>query len=399
MTSLIGVEDYHRVFEEPCPVRRGRIAGALFADYDSGALTASEARTARSLFRAIVRDPAADTRKTFADMTASSRGLPADLALIVAVDIEPVAARFVQTSPALDIETLVDIIGLGQAWRQVAVARRAVVSLPVAAALAEVAAAQACVALLENEPADIPLSAFARMQERFCAPRPGGDCAGDDEDAASRIGSALLNRKSVPGPVIEAQIMATSDRLLNFVESTGWMGTKSVPAAVANAVEHALVEFATGRPERQVAALVRRWAPTGRVTPMLVLRAAAYGEFQVALHGLAALSAVPVARAWALAGDAGPYGLRGLCTGAGLPAGSAEFIASARTLTGCHRFGSRRDFVLRGLIAGQENFAGRLAALPMKFARESGLIKPKPVAGGGQAPDARPAALPMRRAA
>ena len=379
MSSLIGIENFHQVFEEPCPARRGRLAGGLFADYEAGTLNPSERQAARSLFRAIVRDPACATRRTFARMVALSPGFPADLAQIIAGDVAAVAKRFIQMSPVLDIAALVDIVGSGQAWRQVAVARRAGLDAPVAAALAEVAVAKACVALLENEAADIPMSGFARLQERFSddgnsAHHSAHDSA-DDSAEPGQVNRALLNRRTVPGSVVEAQIMATSDRLLSFVETTGWMGSQSARAAVTNAVEHALVEFAARHTPHQVGALVGRWAQAGQMTPMLILRAAAYGQFSMALHGLAAAANLPVSRAWSLASDPSPYGLRGLCNRAGLPKGAGEFIAAARTLTACHRFGPRRDFVLRGLIAGQKSFGKPLALLPMRFAREAGLGK------------------------
>ncbi|MHA1523775.1 MAG: DUF2336 domain-containing protein [Alphaproteobacteria bacterium] len=365
MSSLVEVESYHLVLEEPCPGRRGRIVGGVFADYHAGVLTPDEAHTARSLFRAVVRDPACGARRVFAQMVAASPNLPLELAQIMAGDVAVVAKRFIRTSPVLDCATLVDIVGAGQPWRQVAVARRAGLAAPVAAALAEVGVARACVALLENETAEIPLSGFIRLQERFA----------HDGDDGGQVARALLNRRTVPSSVVEAQIMATSDRLLNFIENTGWMRSQSAHGAIANAVEHALVEFAARCAPHQVASLVRRWARANRVTPNLILRAAAYGEFATAVHGMAALAKVPVRRAWALATDQNPYGLRALCLRAGLPGGADAFVAAARTLTACHRFGPRRDFVLRGLIAGQANFSAQMAPLPMRFARDATLGK------------------------
>src|SRR2546430_827475 len=63
-------------------------------------------------------------------------------------------------------DDLVDRVGAGAAGIQVAIARRAGLPRVVAAAIAEVAAAEACLTLIENDSAEIAPFSFDRMLVR-----------------------------------------------------------------------------------------------------------------------------------------------------------------------------------------------------------------------------------------
>ena len=62
---------------------------------------------------------------------------------------------------------LVDLIATGQPDAQVAIAGRVLLSRPLAAAISEVGCAEACLALLDNEDADIATFSIDRIVERF----------------------------------------------------------------------------------------------------------------------------------------------------------------------------------------------------------------------------------------
>ncbi len=55
------------------------------------------------------------------------------------------------------------MVGEGDGWRQTAIASRDVVPAPVAAAIAEVGEANACLTLIENDGSDVPGFALGRI--------------------------------------------------------------------------------------------------------------------------------------------------------------------------------------------------------------------------------------------
>src|SRR5262252_8178660 len=76
-------------------------------------------------------------------------------------------AASAEAPPAVLIDAdLVDRVGGGEPWAQAAIARRHSLPRPVAAALAEVGSAEACLILIESGDADIPPFSLERIIER-----------------------------------------------------------------------------------------------------------------------------------------------------------------------------------------------------------------------------------------
>lgn len=299
MTTFLNVEDFDLIIAEPDRTRRAGLACRLYADFEAGALDAGERRAALSIFRAIARDCDRDARARFARFVAASPVLPADLAQRMAQDARAVADAVIRRSPALGEDALVDLAASPEPWRQAAVARRPTVSAPVAAALIEVAGAEACGVLLTNPGARLPSFAFDRLTARF----PGHHGLRD----------AMLGRPDAPGALVEQHLSAVADRLRRFVTAAGWLDEPTATSSAGNALDQALVAYANGRTPEVLAEVVGRWAAAGRISRALIVRAAICGSIGVFEHCAAALARLPVGRVRSLSRDRGAYGLRSMC--------------------------------------------------------------------------------------
>src|SRR5690606_27868187 len=104
-----------------------------------------------------------------------------------AADQEEVSACVLVRSPLLTDLDLIDRVAASPAAIQALIASRPVVSMSLAAAIAEVGELEACKKLLDNDGADIASLSFRRIVERFghegllreallADPRLPGDC-------------------------------------------------------------------------------------------------------------------------------------------------------------------------------------------------------------------------------
>src|SRR6202011_3288215 len=98
---------------------------------------------------------------------APSADAPPAVFFALAADLPEIAAIVLERSPLLIDADLVDRIGGGEAWAQAAIARRRFLPRPVAAALAEVGSAEACLILSESPDAEIPAFSLERLIERL----------------------------------------------------------------------------------------------------------------------------------------------------------------------------------------------------------------------------------------
>jgi uncharacterized protein (DUF2336 family) len=304
MATFLDIDEFERIIDEPDAVRRSGLACRLYADFDAGALDAREERAAQSIFRAVVRDRELETRARFARFVAASRRLAPDLAGHLAGDVRPVALVVIARSPVLNDATLVDLAASRDTWRQIAIARRAGVSPPVAAALIEVASAAACEALIANPGARLPAFGFDRLIARFP----------DNHE----LRDALLGRPGAPAVLVERHVSEVADRLTRFVTESGWLDQRTARVSAGSAVDHALISYASRRPPEVVRELAERWARDGRLTGPFLIRAGVCGSSGVYEHAIAALARIPVQRIRALVRDRGGYGFGSVCARMGL---------------------------------------------------------------------------------
>ncbi len=272
----------------------------LYSDLSSGDRLATEAA-----MTVLLDDPSPQVRRALAETIAGSEYAPRTVLIGLTQDQLDIAEIVVERSPALlDVE-LVDLAASGKERLQIAIASRELISRAVAAAVAEVGSASACLVLLENPYADLTGAALARI-----AARHGHLAAIRDE---------LLARDDLPTETRQALVATLADTLARFVVHKEWLPEERAQSVAREACDRATVAIAAGQTPEQVAALVRHLAQTGQLTGALLLRALLSGNTRFLVDALAELSGLSRPRVTSILGDRSGHGFRAMFERAGLP--------------------------------------------------------------------------------
>ncbi|MGB7035404.1 MAG: DUF2336 domain-containing protein, partial [Xanthobacteraceae bacterium] len=188
---------------------------------------------------------------------------------------------------------------------QEAIASRAALACPVAAAIAEIGSAEACLLLVENPSAEIAAISMDRVVERF------GHLAA--------IREALLMRDDVLPATRLALVAKLSATLAGFVAGRSWLDVDRAQRIAHEACEKATVTIAAAAPENELRPLISHLCASGQLTAGLILRALLSGNLALFEEALAELTDMPVARVSGLIHDRGGLGLRALLEKAQLP--------------------------------------------------------------------------------
>ncbi|MDE2578298.1 MAG: DUF2336 domain-containing protein [Hyphomicrobiales bacterium] len=288
---------------------RAEGAGSLARAYLYSGLDANDRREAEIALTALLDDASPLVRKALAEAFASSPDAPRAIVAALANDQSEIAAPVLGRSPLLGDGDLIDAAAIGDAFAQAAIALRPQVSNALAAAIAEVGAREALIALTVNPGADIPEFSMRRMIERF----------GDDGE----LREALLGRGELPGSVRSDLVMAAGAALSRFVVGCNWLPRERADRAVREASEKAHVILAAETEQhkdwRGARALAAHLRNAGRLTPGLVLRSLLSGDVFLFEAAVVELSGLPQPKALALARDWRGAGFASLYRTAGLP--------------------------------------------------------------------------------
>lgn len=329
MPTFIDVDDFPTILDEPDARRRTRLICRLYRDFERLSGEPGVAAAITRILRAAARDPEPRVRRAFARFVARSPLLPAAIAEHLARDLPPVACPVLEHSTVLGDGFLVDIVAAAGQAQQIAVARRATVSAPLAAAIIEVGSAPACSALLRNIGASLPRPAFDRVEQRF--PR-------DPE-----VGAAVLGNAAVPFERVEAHLTGAARKLESFVTGAGWLDPRSAGITSDTAVAQAFATYLNGRPQGVVDRFVRRLARERRIGAPFIIRAATLGADNVVETAFAAAAGLPAERIRAILADRGPYALASLCARIGFDEADLAKLMRARGSNarpgGGHRLG------------------------------------------------------------
>jgi uncharacterized protein (DUF2336 family) len=262
-------------------------------------------------------------RRAMAEALAASADAPPAVILALAADQAEIAALVLERSPLLLDADLVDSVGSGAAAIQVAIARRAGLPRVVAAAIAEVAAAEACLTLIENDSAEIAPFSLDRMLVRH------GHLAA--------VREALLARADVPAATRQAVLVKLAETLADFVSACAWLDQGRAQRVAKEACEKATVAIAATSSSTDVRPLVTHLRESGQLTSGLILRALLSGNMRLFEEVLAELSGLPLARVAGLIHDKRGAAFRALYDKAGLPA--SAYAAFRAALDAMHESG------------------------------------------------------------
>jgi uncharacterized protein (DUF2336 family) len=285
---------------------RADATGALARAYLYSELSADDSAAAEGAMLMLLDDPSPLVRRALADALAASPNAPPVVVHALALDQPQIAAPILALSPLFVDADLVDAAAAGSPAVQAAIASRAALPRSVAAALAEVGTAEACLILLENQDADVTPFSINRMAERY------GHLAA--------IREPLLARNDLPAATRHTLVAKLSEMLAGFVAGRAWLDADDAQRIVREACEKATVTLAAETPEGEVRPLIRHLRECGQLTAGLILRALLSGNVVLFEEAMAELADLPVARVSGLVNGGGFAGLRALFEKAGLPA-------------------------------------------------------------------------------
>jgi len=245
-------------------------------------------------------------RRALAEVLASSQKAPPAVIQALAADQPEIAVTVIERSPLFIDADLVDLVATGPSAVQSAVARRAPLQCAVAAAIAEVGSAEACLVLIENLDADIAPFSIDRMVERF--------------GHVAAIREALFANCDLPATTRQALVAKLSTTLADFVAAREWMEVDRAHRIAQEACEKATVALAAESPARETRPLIRHLCANGQLTAGLILRALLCGNVALFEEALAELSGLPLARVSAYVHDNRGAGFRAVYDKARLPA-------------------------------------------------------------------------------
>ena len=142
---------------------RAEATGALARAFLYSDLSPEDRAAVEGAMITLIDDPSPLVRQALADTLASSPDAPHAVVHALASDQADIAAVVLARSPLFIDAELVDFVATGDCPLQAAIAARAPVQCAVAAAIAEIAAAEACLIAIENPYADIAPSSIDRL--------------------------------------------------------------------------------------------------------------------------------------------------------------------------------------------------------------------------------------------
>jgi uncharacterized protein (DUF2336 family) len=287
------------------PGERAEATSALARAYLHSDLSIDDLAAAEGAMIMLLDDPSPLVRRAMAEVFASAQNAPRVVVHALAADQPEVAVPVLARSPLLSEDDLVDLAATAPREAQVAIASRPMLPLSIAAAIAEVGSADACLALLENPDAAVAPFSLDRIVERFGHLAP--------------IRENLMDRADLPMPTRQAVLSKLSQTLAGFVAARHWMGPEHAEYAAREACEKATVALAAETPYPEIGELVVHLRKSGQLTAGMILRALLSGNVVLFEEALAELSGLPIDRVIGYVHDKNIAGLRALYGKAGLP--------------------------------------------------------------------------------
>jgi uncharacterized protein (DUF2336 family) len=287
------------------PGERAEATSALARAYLYSDLSPDDIAAAEGAMIMLLDDPSPLVRRALADVFATSQNAPPVVIRALANDQPEIAMAILALSPMLQEADLIDLVATAQPSAQTAIASRAMLPRSLAAAIAEVGCAQACLALLENSDADIAPFSIDRVVERF------GHLAA--------IREPVLARAHLPMATRQALLAKLSHTLAGFVAGRQWLGPDHAEDAAREACEKATVALAAETPYDEVSDLVQHLRASGQLTAGMILRALLSGNVVLFEEALADLSGVPIDRVTSYIHDRNISGFSALYRKAELP--------------------------------------------------------------------------------
>lgn len=297
---------------------RASAADALARAYLTLDLSFEDRCTAEAALTMLLDDPSPIVRRALAEAVSLSPHAPAQIIAALVADQPDIASIVIARSPVVSDLDLVDRVATAPGAVQSVIAGRPRVSVPLAAALAEVGEAEAVVTLLGNSGADIAELSFHRIAERL------GDNAA--------IRGALFDRPDLPLGVRHGLIAKASAALGASPLLKALMGEARAVRITGEACLTGSVAMIESAAPADYPALAEHLRLSGGLTVNLLLRIVAQGKLDFFAAALVALTRQKQARVTALLANGRDTALTALFGAAGILSAAHGPLLSAIVL-------------------------------------------------------------------
>lgn len=294
---------------------RAAAAGALARTFNDRSLAFEDRCAVEAALTFLLDDPSSKVRAAIAEALSMSRHAPVQIVAALAADQPDVASMIIGRSPLLTDADLIERVADGNPAIQVLVASRARLSLPVSAAIAEVAEAKACTALMRNSGAEIATLSFRRIVERH------GD------DAALR--QAMLARPDLPPECRHMLLLRVGAALKASPLLLRLVGAARAERITRDACVKASLTLVDATHAGEHGALAEHLRLSGELTAGFVIRAVAHGKIDFFGAALIALTGQSESRVRALLANGGDVAVSALMRAAGLAEATHRVILAA----------------------------------------------------------------------
>lgn len=308
-------DDVSRLLSDPSVDTRVETAAKIADGFNAGALSDGERKMAEEIFRVMVKDAEVRVREALALNLKESSGIPHDVAVSLAKDVEQVALPVLQFSDVLTDDDLIEIIASQSPKKQVAIAKRKNVSENVSDVLVEAGNEEAVTTLVSNDGAEISERTLHKVV----------DDLGDREG----VQDAMVHRTKLPVTISERLVTMVSEKLVADLIGRNDLPENVVTDLILQTRERAIISLSADSDEGDVEVLVRQLHKNGRLTPSITLRGLCMGDLTFFETAMAELADVSLMNARALIYDSGMLGLRTLCRQANIPVAQLVAVRAA----------------------------------------------------------------------
>lgn len=283
---------------------RASAAAALASAYVGRELPFEDRCAAEAALTLLLDDPSSKVRQALSEALSMSMHSPLQIIAALASDQPDVAATVLARSPLLTDADLIDRVASGSAAVQKLIADRAVVSMSLSAAIAEVGEAEACVVLLQNYGADIASLSFRRMAERF--------------GHNAQVREALAADPRLPSDCRHLLLVKLGEALKASPFVMALMGAARAERVTRDACVKASLTLIEGTGADEHAALVEHLRLRGDLTASFIIRILAHGKVDFFGAALVVLTGRDEQRVRALLSGGQDVALSALFRSAGL---------------------------------------------------------------------------------
>ncbi len=257
-------------------------AAALARAYVGKELVFEDRCAAEAALTLLLDDPSAKVRLALAETLSLSWHAPPQIVSALSADQPEVAAVILSRSPLLSESDLIDRVAAGSGPIQAIIAGRPQVTMAVAAAIAEVGASEACVALLGNGSAMIATLSFRRIAERL--------------GHVACVREAMLAHPLLPSDCRHTLLVKVGEALKGSSLVVALMGAERAARVTRDACVKASVTLIDRTASDEHAALVEHLRLQGELTSSFVVRTVAHGKIDFFGAALVSLTAQSIER-------------------------------------------------------------------------------------------------------